>query len=61
MPRFSEAGNGMYICQICGRDLDSVLHPPEWRPDLTGRTSAGNVCPTCILNIRLNPFAAKTI
>lgn len=46
--RFSAEGNDMYICQICGRDLDSVKHPPTWRPDLTKRQSAGNVCPTCI-------------
>ena len=38
----------MYICQICGMDLDSVKFPPVWRTDLTGRTSAGNVCPSCL-------------
>jgi hypothetical protein len=41
MARFSEDGNDMYICQICGRDLDSVKHQPVWR------AGTGNVCPSC--------------
>lgn len=48
MPRFSETGADMYICQVCGRDLDSEKHPPEWRTDITMRTSAANVCPSCV-------------
>jgi hypothetical protein len=48
MPHFSEDGNDMYICQVCGRQLDSVKHPPVWRTDVTGNKSAGNVCPTCL-------------
>lgn len=46
--RISADGNDMYICQVCGRDLDSVKFPPQWRPDITGRNSAGNVCPPCV-------------
>ena len=46
--RFSEAGNDMYICQVCGKDLDSVVHPPSWRPDLVGCKRACNVCPSCV-------------
>ena len=58
MPHFSPEGNDMYICQICGRDLDSAKHPPSWRIDLTKRQSAGNVCPTCLA--RLEPATANT-
>ena len=47
--RISEDGNDMYICQVCGRDLDSVKHPPQWRPDLTGNEHAGNICPSCTM------------
>ena len=48
MPRFSETGADMYICQVCGRDLDGEKHPSQWRTDITGRESAGNVCPSCV-------------
>lgn len=48
MPTFSAKGNDEYICQICTDILDSVDYPPEWRPDITGSTCAGNVCPTCV-------------
>jgi hypothetical protein len=51
MPRFSEAGYDMYICQVCGRDLDSFIYPPQWRPELTGSSSAGNICPACFANM----------
>jgi hypothetical protein len=52
--RISAEGNDMYICQICGRDLDSVKYTPSWRPDLTKRTGAGNVCPQCITRLESN-------
>lgn len=48
MPHFSESGADMYICQVCGRDLDSEKFPPQWRPDLTGSPRAGNICPSCL-------------
>jgi hypothetical protein len=53
MPHFSPEGNDMYICQVCGRDLDSVKFPPTWRIDITIRPGQsnkglGNVCPKCI-------------
>lgn len=48
MPHFSANGNDTYICQKCARILDSVDYPSEWRPDITGHQSAGNVCPSCV-------------
>jgi rubrerythrin len=48
--RFSEAGNDMYICQVCGRDRDSVVHPPVWQP-VRGK-QAGNVCPSCVAKLK---------
>lgn len=37
-----------YICQVCGSIKCSVEEPSEWRPDLTGKESAGNICPVCL-------------
>ena len=34
-----------YLCQVC---LKVKTEKSEWRPDLTGSHSAGNVCMTCI-------------
>ena len=48
MPTFGATGADMYICQVCGYDLDSGQLPPVWRPDITGMQSAGNVCPACL-------------
>lgn len=48
MPHFSDEGNDTYICQKCARIFDSVKYPSEWRPDITGKESAGNVCPSCV-------------
>jgi hypothetical protein len=50
MPHFSSCCRGAdeYICQKCGKIFCSNCHPPEWRPDITGHKSAGNVCPSCL-------------
>lgn len=48
MPHFSESGNDTYLCQVCGRERDGVQYPSQWRPDLTGHKSAGNICPPCL-------------
>lgn len=45
-----ECGADMYICQVCGRDLCSVLHPAVWNEEATGNKHAGNVCPECYHN-----------
>ncbi len=37
-----------YICQVCGKIKCCKCDPPEWRPDITGHKSAGNVCPKCL-------------
>jgi len=49
MPTFSKCcpGADEYICQVCARIKCGRCQPPQWRPDLTGRKSAGNICPTC--------------
>ena len=40
-----------YICQVCGQEKNAEQDPPEWRPDLTQRESAGNVCPECLADL----------
>jgi rubrerythrin len=47
MPHFDENGYETWICQVCKRVYNTTVHP-EWRPDITGHPSAGNVCPSCI-------------
>lgn len=49
MPHFSDCcpGADTYICQVCGTIHCSNCEPSQWRPDLTGSQSAGNVCPEC--------------
>lgn len=46
--QYCSCGADTYICQSCGRILCSAAFPAEWRPDITGNQSAGNVCPTCL-------------
>ena len=57
MPHFSDCGKpghlDTYICQVCGQVHCSGCVPSEWRPDITGNSSAGNVCRNC-LNTRGN-------
>lgn len=50
MPYFSKCCSGAadYICQVCGRIKCSSCQPSDWRPEITGHKSAGNVCPTCV-------------
>jgi hypothetical protein len=48
MPRFSDTGADMYLCQVCGRDMCSETYPSSWRPDITGNAGAGNACPVCV-------------
>ena len=47
MPHFDEYGGDQWICQKCGGIFDS-RDKSEWRPDITGCISAGNVCPCCV-------------
>lgn len=49
MPHFSPSGHDMVLCQKCGRDVDTGKEKVEWRPDITGKPSAGNVCEECLL------------
>lgn len=59
MPHFSDCcGRDEYVCQVCGAILCSSCHPSEWRPDITGSKSAGNVCPTCL--VKAVPAVAKS-
>lgn len=37
-----------YMCQKCATVKDSGTDPSQWRPDITGNKSAGNVCPSCM-------------
>ncbi len=49
MPHFSSCcGRDEYICQKCGVIKCSNCSTPEWRPDITGHKSAGNVCKECM-------------
>lgn len=48
MPRFSHTGHDMCLCQICGRDVDTGAEQVEWKPEVTGSESAGNVCSKCL-------------
>ncbi len=50
MPHFSSCcpGADTYICQKCGKIFCSKCQPSQWRPDITGHKSAGNVCPKCL-------------
>ena len=50
MPHFSECCEGAdtYICQRCGRIRCGSCQPGKWRPDITGNSSAANVCMSCI-------------
>ena len=64
MPTFSNCcGRDEYVCQKCTRILCSKCHPPEWRPDITGHQSAGNVCPECLkkatVPVQTNLFVNK--
>jgi hypothetical protein len=45
---FSESGHDEVICQLCSRMVDTGKEKIEWRPDLTGHESAGNVCEKCL-------------
>lgn len=47
MPHFDSDGYGTWICQVCGKVYSDRVRS-EWRPDVTGHKSAGNVCPTCL-------------
>lgn len=50
MPHFSSCcpGADTYICQKCAKIFCSKCQPSQWRPDITGHKSAGNVCPKCL-------------
>ena len=49
MPHFSACcGADEYICQVCWNIFCSECKTSEWRPDITGYKSAGNVCPKCL-------------
>ena len=59
MPHFASckrhAGCDTYICQMCATVLCSGCFKPEWRPDITGHASAGNVCPACVKVYSVEP------
>lgn len=55
MPRFSESGADMYICQSCGRDLPSDTQPPTW---VAGK---GNICPTCKCTLKSPAPQVKSV
>lgn len=50
MPHFSSCcpDADEYLCQKCGKSRCGKCYPSEWRPDLTGHKSFGNVCPDCV-------------
>ncbi len=56
MPHFSSCCPGVdeYICQVCGKIKCSGCQPPEWRSDITGHKSAGNVCKPCLETFEKN-------
>lgn len=58
MPHFDEDGFDTWICQICGRAFGSNVKS-EWRPDITGKPGAGNVCPNCLGKAPLQREAEK--
>lgn len=47
MPHFDEFGDDEWICQVCGKVLNSKIKS-EWREDITGIKGAGNTCPDCV-------------
>lgn len=48
MPHFSETDHDVVMCQVCGRDIDCGREEPQWRPDVTGKSGAGNACQHCV-------------
>lgn len=56
MPHFSSCcpGADTYICQKCAKIFCSKCQPSQWRPDITGHKSAGNVCPNCLKKFEPN-------
>lgn len=56
MPTFDEFGGDEWICQVCGKIQSSQVES-EWRPDITGHKSAGNVCPICVLAYENKPMS----
>jgi len=52
MPHFSSCcpGADTYICQKCGKIFCSKCQSSQWRPDITGHESVGNICPNCLKN-----------
>ena len=56
MPHFCETcGGDTYICQKCAKVFCNKEHPSTWRPDITGHSGAGNVCPACLGFYGLKP------
>ena len=55
MPHFSDCcpGADTYVCQVCATIHCGGCEPSEWRTDITGSSSAGNVCPNCIMGYKL--------
>lgn len=49
MPHFSKSGHDEVICQKCTRIVDTGKESVDWRPDITGSQSAGNVCGFCVI------------
>jgi hypothetical protein len=61
MPHFSESGHDEVICQKCGRIVNTGKEKVEWRPDITGNQSAGNVCVPCIQQFGTRVFNKKML
>lgn len=65
MPHFTSCsehdGYDEWVCQSCGKVLCSGCVPSEWRPDITGSKSFGNICPTCILSYNNKKSATELI
>jgi hypothetical protein len=58
---FCSCGQDTYLCQVCARELCGAQLPPAWRPDLTGHTSAGNICPKCLADKLAAKLAATPL
>ena len=48
MPKFSETGEDIVMCQVCYQE--TLGYKVTWRPDITESEIAGNVCDSCLKN-----------
>ncbi len=52
MPHWNERGEETVVCQKGSHTVPASQ--VEWRPDITGNQSAGNVCKACIRSWHMN-------